>query len=76
MVEFYFIVRHIPWWSVPFIIVGLEFAYLNWLKKKKKTAYCFILIAFVGLISISFYVWAGGPDKSVRFFKKMHRDFQ
>ncbi len=76
MVEFYFIVRHIPWWAVPFVVMGGEFAYFFWLKKKKKSAYCFLLIALMGLISISFYVWAGGPDKSVKFFKKMHQEFQ
>ncbi len=76
MVEFYFIVRHIPWWAVPFIILGGEFAYFFWLKKKKKTAYFFFVFALIGFISIGFYMWAGGPNKSVKFFKKMHRDYQ
>ena len=76
MVEFYFIVRHIPWWSVPFIVMGCEFAYMSWLKKKKKLAYIVLMHAFIGFVAISFYVWAGGPSKSVKILKKMHRDYQ
>ncbi len=76
MVEFYFIVRHTPWWAVPFIIMGGEFAYFFWLKKKKKTAYGFVIMALIGFMFISFYMWAGGPNKSVKILKKMHRDYQ
>jgi hypothetical protein len=76
MVEFYFLVRHIPWWAVPLIIIGGEFAYFFWLKKKRKSVYFFVLMALVGFLSISFYVWAGGPNKAVKILKKMHRDYK
>ncbi len=76
MVELYFLVRHIPWWAVPLIIMGGEFAYFFWLKKKKKSAYAFVMMAFIGFLSISFYVWAGGPNNAVKILKKMHRDYQ
>lgn len=76
MVEFYFLVRHTPWWAVPLIVMGLEFAYFSWLKKKKKTAYAFLTIALIGFISIGFYIWQGGPQNSVKFFKKLHRDYR
>ncbi len=76
MVEFYFIVRHIPWWGVPLIIIGLEFAYFSWLKKKKRSAYAYLTVAMIGFLAIGFYVWQGGPTNSVKFFKKMHRDYR
>jgi hypothetical protein len=76
MVELYFIVRHTPWWAVPLIIMGGEFAYFFWLKKKRKTAYGFVMMALIGFLSISFYMWAGGPNKAVKILKKMHRDYQ
>jgi hypothetical protein len=76
MVEFYFIVRHIPWWAVPFIILGGEFAYFFWLKKKKKSAYVCVMAALIGFLFLGFYIWAGGPNKSVKILKKMHRDYE
>ncbi len=76
MVEFYFIVRHTPWWAVPFIILGGEFTYFFWLKKKKKSAYFFVLMAFIGFLFLGFYIYAGGPNKSVKILKKMHRDYE
>ena len=74
MQEVYFLARHVPFWAIPLIILGGEFAYLFWLKKKKASASICISIAFIGLVSISFYIWAGGPEKSVKVIKKIHRD--
>jgi hypothetical protein len=74
MNEIYFLLRHTPFWGIPLMILGGEFGYGFWIKKKKKSAYFCLLIAFLGLISVSFYYWAGGPEKSVKVIKKMHRD--
>jgi hypothetical protein len=74
MNEIYFLTRHTPFWAIPLIILGAEFGYAFWIKKKKKSAYFCLLIAFLGLSFTSFYYWAGGPEKSVKFLKKMHRD--
>jgi hypothetical protein len=74
MIELFTLVRHTPFWAIPLIVIGLEFAYIFWLRKKKKTAYFFCSFALVGLLAVSFYWWAGGPDKSVQFLKKMRRD--
>jgi hypothetical protein len=76
MQEIYFLARHVPFWAVPLIVLGGEFAYLFWLRKKKSTVVFCLLIAFIGFASISFYVWAGGPEKSVKFIKKMHREYK
>lgn len=74
MQEIYFLARHVPFWAVPLMVLGAEFAYLFWLRKKKSTVVFCLIIAFIGFAAISFYVWAGGPEKSVKFIKKMHRD--
>ncbi|WPU64932.1 hypothetical protein [Peredibacter starrii] len=74
MQEIYFLARHTPFWAVPLIVLGGEFAYLFWLKKKKSSAILCLIFAFVGLMACSFYVWAGGPQKSVKFIKTMHRN--
>jgi hypothetical protein len=74
MMEIYFLARHTPFWSIPLIILGGEFFYLFWLRKKKRAAFICLTVAMVGLISTTFYVWAGGPEKSVKFLKKMHRE--
>jgi drug/metabolite transporter superfamily protein YnfA len=73
MQEIYFLARHTPFWAIPLIIIGGEFAYLFWLKKKKASVVLCLMIALIGLFSTAFYVWAGGPQKSVKFIKKMHR---
>ena len=54
------------------MILGAEFAYLFWLRKKKRSAFIWGTIAFIGLVSVCFYMWAGGPEKSVKFFKKIY----
>jgi NADPH-dependent ferric siderophore reductase len=74
MLEIYFLVRHTPFWAVPFIIIGGEFAYLFWLKKKKRSAFICLFLAFLGLSAISFYYWAGGPEKSVKIIRTTLRD--
>ncbi len=72
MLEILFLIRHIPFWGVPFMILGAEFAYLFWLRKKKKSAVFWLILAFVGFLNVVFYMWAGGPDKSVKIIKKMY----
>jgi hypothetical protein len=74
MQEVFFLARHIPFWAVPLIVLGGEFAYLFWLKKKKANVVFCLMIALIGLAATVFYVWAGGPEKSVKIIKKMQRD--
>jgi hypothetical protein len=74
MQEIYFLARHIPFWAVPLMVISGEFAYLFWLKKKKSTAVFCLFFVSIGLISTGFYIWAGGPERSVKVIKKWHRD--
>jgi galactokinase/mevalonate kinase-like predicted kinase len=32
------------------------------------------MIALIGAGCNGFYIWAGGPEKSVKIIKKLHRD--
>ncbi len=72
MLEIYFLARHTPFWAVPLMVLSAEFGYVLWLKKKKKKAYFCLVIFLVGFFSVSFYAWAGGPEKSVQVIKKYH----
>lgn len=74
MQEVYFLARHVPFWAIPLIILGGEFAYLFWLRKKKRAVTFWLLIALFGLVCVSFYVWAGGPEKTVKIIKIYYRD--
>ncbi len=74
MQEIYFLARHTPFWSIPLLILGGEFAYMFWLKRKKKSAFIFLSLAMFGLLASSFYFWAGGPEKTVKAIKTFHRD--
>jgi hypothetical protein len=74
MTELYFFARHTPFWAIPLLVLGAEFGYLFWLKKKKKMSTIFLMLSLVGLLCNIFYIWAGGPEKSVKYLKKMHRD--
>jgi hypothetical protein len=75
MQEIFFLARHTPFWSVPLIIIGLEFAYIFWKRKKRATFKFFLSFAFIGILSLTFYIWAGGPEKSVKVLKKIYIDY-
>lgn len=75
MQEIYLLARHTPFWAIPIAILGAEFAYLFWLKKKKVKAVVCLWLVFIGLSSTIFYVWSGGPDKSVKMIKKLKFEY-
>jgi hypothetical protein len=76
MQEIYFLARHTPFWAVPLIVLGGEFAYLFWLKRRKASVFLCLIIVLIGLSATSFYIWAGGPEKSVKILKTLHRNSQ
>jgi hypothetical protein len=75
MLELYFIIRHTPFWAIPVLILSAEFGYMFWLRKKKMTAMACLMLALIAMSSVTFYYWAGGPEKSVNVIKKMRRDY-
>lgn len=66
MDEIYFLVRYTPFWSIPGLLIGGEFAYLFWIRKKKKwLTVCSVVAIFCLLATLGYYI-AGGPEKSVK----------
>ncbi len=76
MKEIYFLARHTPFWAIPVMVLSLEFGYVLWLKKKKKSAVMCVMLAMIGVGAVGFYYWAGGPEKSVKYLKMMHRNYR
>lgn len=68
MTEFYFLMRHTPFWAVPTLIVSAEFAYLFWLRKKKHTVKFCLVMFIISAAALGWYYYAGGPDKAVKKF--------
>jgi drug/metabolite transporter superfamily protein YnfA len=73
MDEIYFLTRYIPFWAVPLLLIGGEFAYLFWVRKKKKWVTLCTMLAIISFCSLIYYWWAGGPEKSVQFLMKIVR---
>ena len=76
MQEMLFLARHIPFWAIPLILISGELTYLFWLRKKRKLAiFCFIL-CLLGIGFNVFYIYSGGPEKSAKTLKTLHRDLK
>ncbi|MCP4914276.1 MAG: hypothetical protein GY909_14280 [Oligoflexia bacterium] len=71
----FFIVKYIPFWSVPSIMIGLQFGYIYWLKDVFHLAYAFYSLAGFSLLSIIYYIYAGSPEKAVSILDNMIRNF-
>jgi uncharacterized membrane protein YdjX (TVP38/TMEM64 family) len=76
MSEIYFLTRHTPFWAIPLLVLSAEFGYMFWLKKKKRTAVMCLMLAAIATACCAFYFWQGGPEKSVNYIKKMHRNYK
>jgi hypothetical protein len=73
MDEIYFLVRFTPFWAVPILLISLEFAYLFWLRKKKRFMLLFLSMSLNSLVALIFYYWAGGPERSVKYLIRITR---
>ena len=71
----YFVTRYIPFWAIPTIIICLEFAYIYWLKSRKKIVFIFMSSASFSFLSLVFYYMSGGPEKSVQIIMRFIRSF-
>jgi hypothetical protein len=63
-----FALSHTPFWAIPMVIICGEFGYIFWLKAFRMVA--FINFGIVGfcLITIIYYIWAGGSDAAAQTF--------
>ena len=71
MEAIFFILRYIPFWAVPLLLISGEFAYIYWLKSIRRTSKVFMVIGGVAGIFILYYYIAGGPEKSVQLFENL-----
>lgn len=76
MTEFYFMIRHTPFWAIPTLLIAAEFAYLLWLRKKKTSARFCLLFMVVPILALGWYYYAGGPDKAVRKLIKLQHSVE
>ena len=63
----FFAVKYIPFWAIPSMFISFPFAYLFWIKDIARLQYICVLIGALNFIFVVYWVWAGGPNKSVRF---------
>jgi hypothetical protein len=66
----FFIVKYIPFWSVPCIIIAGYFCYLYWVKDIREIALAFALVAFFSFLSLGYWVATGGFNGSVQQIQK------
>lgn len=76
MQESLFLARHIPFWAIPLMLISAEMAYLFWLRRKKKLAILSVSLCLVAIGCNVFYIYAGGPEKSAKILKTLHRDMK
>ncbi len=71
MSEIYLMVRYTPFWSIPIMLISLEFSYIFWVRKKQKAVVGFLTAAFITFLFTGAYYIIGGPEKSVKFAMKI-----
>lgn len=57
----YFIVRYIPFWSIPLLLICAQFAYIYWLKEVMWVAAVLGSVCVFCLIALAYYIFAGSP---------------
>jgi len=57
----YFIVRYIPFWSVPLFLISAQFGHIYWLKEVRWITIIFASICVICFISLIYYMFAGSP---------------
>jgi hypothetical protein len=71
----YFIVKYTPFWSIPMIIISVSTCYLLWIKDVRKLIPVFVVAGAVSFIFLVFWIWAGGPDRSVQELQVLLNSF-
>lgn len=69
----FFVVKYIPFWSVPLIVIAGYFAYLYWVKDIRNIAVFFGVVVFLAFASLSYWVFAGGPTGSVQYIQEFEK---
>ncbi|OUR96190.1 hypothetical protein A9Q84_07465 [Halobacteriovorax marinus] len=69
----FFIIKYIPFWSVPMVIIAGYFSYLYWIKDIREIALIFGVVAFFSFVSLSYWIIAGGPTGSVQYIQQFEK---
>lgn len=69
----YFVIRYAPFWAIPSMFIAIPSAYVYWLKDAKKVAMGFFCVSVISFLTTAFWVWAGGPERSVEEFQLFMR---
>jgi hypothetical protein len=64
-----FLIRFIPFWAIPVMMISIELARRFRTKDASKQAFFSIAIALLCLLATAFYFYAGGPDRAVELYK-------
>ena len=68
----HFILKYIPFWSVPTCIICLQFTLIYRERDCFKTYIAFIIVGFISLLFTIYYIWAGGGDMAVKHFMDIY----
>ena len=66
----FFIVKYIPFWSVPIMVIGSYFFYLYWLKDIRIIALVFAVVVALSFFSLGYWIAAGGFTGSVEYIQE------
>ena len=70
MNHLYFLVRYIPFWAIPLLIISGEFVYICWLRGLKRSFFFFVILVLFCLSLLFYYYYSGGPEESVENLMK------
>ena len=63
-----FVLRYIPFWSIPLFIILVEIAYIYYRRGKRGMVFlCVFFLLFLLLLTISYY-FLGGPEEVSKIF--------
>lgn len=71
----YFIVKYIPFWSIPLILISVSFSLFYKDKEMFRPLVLFIFIGSMSFIALCYWVYAGGHEKSVKLLISLLDNF-
>jgi hypothetical protein len=71
----FFIFRYIPFWSIPIMMILIQFGYVYWVKEVRWVAMVFCCGAAFCSFFLIYYIYAGSPDNSARMLDNFIRNF-
>lgn len=57
----FFVLKYTPWWSIPIMVMSLQFAYVYWLKDYRPVSVGLVFLAGFCLVMLALYILLGGP---------------